>query len=141
MIYKRCPTCNKRIEEGTKCDKCSKKRLKEYKRYRTDKKEQELYSSSLWIKVRDSIKKEHRGIDVYKYYTDKIIVEGTVVHHIEEVKDNWNRRYDLNNLILLSDSSHKLIHKLYNEGKKKETMELLYDLKNKFEEEFKLLDG
>ncbi|OSA88820.1 UNVERIFIED_ORG: hypothetical protein B2H93_17300 [Clostridium botulinum] len=134
-IYKRCSRCNKRILEGTKCD-CLKARHKEYKHYRTDKKEQSFYSSKEWLPIKEKAKALYDGIDIYSYYVLNKLEYGQTMHHIEELKDNWDRRLDINNLIYLTESNHQIIHKLYKEGKKKETMELLFYLIEKFKSEF-----
>lgn len=134
-IYKRCSRCNKRILEGTKCD-CLKERHKEYKHYRTDKKEQCFYSSKEWLPIKEKAKALYDGIDIYSYYVLNKLEYGQTMHHIEELKDNWDRRLDINNSIYLTESNHQIIHKLYKEGKKKETMELLFYLIEKFKSEF-----
>ncbi len=35
------------------------------------------------------------------------------VHHIEELKEDWSRRFDKDNLISLCESCHQKIHKKY----------------------------
>lgn len=136
-IYKRCSRCGKRIEEGTRCD-CNKERHKEYKRYRTDKKEQLFYSSKEWEDVRDKIREKFFGLDVYSYYVLERVEYGQSVHHIEELKENWERRLDISNLIYLTESNHKSIHRTMNKGAKdkEEIVKKLYECIKKFEEEF-----
>ena len=58
--------------------------------------------------------------------------------YIEELKDNWGRRLDRDNIIYLTESNHQLIHKLYRESpkKKKETMQLLFELVERYKKEF-----
>lgn len=136
-IYKRCSRCGKRLLEGTKCE-CIKLRHKEYKKYRNDSKEQSFYSSDAWIKLRATLKDRYKKLDIYSYYILNKIEYGQTMHHIEELKDNWSRRLDKDNVIYLTESNHQMIHKLYkeSEGKKQETMELLFKLIDRYKKEF-----
>lgn len=138
-IYKRCIRCSKRLLEGSKCV-CTKARHKEYKKYRTDKKEQTFYSSGEWISTKGTIKDKFKGIDIYSYYMNGEIEYGQTTHHIETLKDNWNRRLDISNLIYLTESNHQLIHSLYNKNNavKFDTMTLLYELIERYCKEFNI---
>ena len=40
-----------------------------------------------------------------------------VVHHIYELDNNWNKRYEVDNLITLNYYVHEFIHQLYFENK------------------------
>ena len=134
MIYKRCPRCHKRIPEGTKCE-CTKNRHKEYKKYRADIKEQKFYSCGNWINKRENIKAKYKNIDLYSYYVLGIIEDADTVHHIIELKDDWSKRYDDDNLITLTESNHQLVHKAYNssEEEKNKMIKLLKSLIEKFD--------
>lgn len=147
-IYKLCPKCGEKIQYSNKyCIKCKvevdkkqKESYKEYKRNRIDVKEQRFYSSNEWINLREYIKAKYMFVDVFSYYTEGKIVECKVVHHIIETKEDWNLRLNENNLICLSNSSHKLIHNLYNKDSetKHKTQELLKKINERFKEEFGL---
>lgn len=39
-----------------------------------------------------------------------IITEGNTVHHIVEVKDDWNKRFDWDNLQVVCKECHNRIH-------------------------------
>ena len=136
-IYKRCSRCGKRLLEGTQCE-CRKARHKEYKRYRKDSKEQSFYSSNAWLSIKEILKDRYKELDIYSYYVLNKIEYGQTMHHIEELKDNWGRRLDRDNIIYLTESNHQLIHKLYRESpkKKKETMQLLFELVERYKKEF-----
>jgi len=136
-IYKRCSRCNKRILEGTKCE-CIKARHKEYKRYRTDDKEQAFYSSNDFQIIKEKVKTRLNGLDIYSYYVNGAIEYGQTVHHVETIKDNWSRRLDMDNLIYLTESNHQMIHKLYDKDitSKIDTMMLLNNLIERFLKEF-----
>lgn len=136
MIYKRCPRCNKRLTEGTTC-KCIKNRHKEYKKYRKDVKEQKFYSSQEWIYKREKVKEKYKNIDLYSYFILGVIEEADTVHHIVELKDDWSKRFDDDNLIPLTEANHKgIVHKAYESSlkEKKEMMELLQSLIEKFKQ-------
>lgn len=135
-IYKRCSRCGKRIQTGTTCE-CQKNRHKEYKRYRTDDKEQSFYSSKEWKIIKNKVKNKFNGIDIYSYYVLGKIEYGQTTHHIETLKDNWDRRLDIDNLIYLTESNHQKIHAGI-ERNKKEIMDMLYRLIKRFEQEFKI---
>lgn len=136
-IYKRCSRCGKRLLEGTQCE-CRKARHKEYKRYRGDSEEQSFYSSSAWLSIKETLKDRYKELDIYSYYVLNKVEYGQTMHHIEELKDNWSRRLDKDNIIYLTESNHQLIHKLYRESpqKKKETMKLLFELVERYKKEF-----
>ena len=135
MIYKRCSRCGKRILEGTKCQ-CSKERHKEYKKYRTDKKEERFYSSGEWLTIKDKVKDIYNDIDIYSYYVLNTVEVGQTVHHIDPIKDNWDRRLDIDNLIYLTESNHRKIHKAMLKDKEG-TMRMLYTLIMQYKRDFK----
>ncbi|NFM95395.1 HNH endonuclease, partial [Clostridium botulinum] len=60
------------------------------------------------------------------------------IHHIIELKEDWGKRLDRDNLIPLSDKSHKIVHRAYDRSAKdkKQMQELLRELKGKYEKEF-----
>ena len=60
--------------------------------------------------------------------------EGKDIHHIETLKDNWDRRLDCENLVCLCRECHLYIHDVYrDETAKKNLQEKL----QKFMKEFK----
>lgn len=136
-IYKRCFKCNKRIPSGSKCD-CTDPRYKEEDKYTKDDIYKAFYKSTPWEEARERGKRKTAGLDIYSFYVLGIIENGTTVHHIQELKECWERRLDISNLIYLTDSNHQLIHKEYRKGKQeKEAMQkLLYDLLERYNKEF-----
>lgn len=126
-IFKRCTRCGKRISSGSKCT-CL--RVREDVK---DPKEKEFYSSSRWQEVREQVKSQCKGLDLYSYYILNKIEYGAVVHHIRPIKDDWGARYDIDNLIYLSNSNHQLIHEAYNKSadSKEAMMDKLYQILNK----------
>ena len=147
-MCKLCPRCSKKIQYSNKyCTECKievdkklKESYKEYKRNRTDVKEQRFYSSNEWIDLREYIKAKYMFVDMFSYYTEGKIIECKVVHHIVEMKEDYSLRLNEDNLICLSNKTHKLIHNLYNkdEATKHKTQELLKKMNERFKEEFGL---
>ena len=50
------------------------------------------------------------GLDVYELYRNHRIVYGRITHHIIPIREDWERRFDVDNLIYLSDQSHHEVH-------------------------------
>ena len=142
MLKKTC-TCGKIIEYSQQyCDVCTEKVLQQKKNYYKhydntirDKKAAAFYNSDEWEKTRQYILTRYKGLDLYSYYIDKELVQTDTVHHIEELRENWNRRLDIFNLFPLSSSNHSMIHKMYIKNKQ-ETQQLLLNLMKKWENEF-----
>lgn len=116
MIYKRCSRCGKRIPEGTKC-KCVKSRHKEYDRLYRDKKAKDFYHSQEWQQARENVLNLDGEIDVYCYMMTGEIKLADTVHHIEPLRDAWEKRLDTDNLMSLNHSTHSEIERLYSEDK------------------------
>lgn len=140
--------CNVLVDYGTKyCDKHKTKDRDRYKDYRKsrlrdeeEKARQEFYNSVEWKNIRDLAIRKYFGIDILEYYKTGQIIMGYTVHHIVELKDDWNKRLDINNLIYLSQENHVKIHKLMERSKedKYKVVEMLLQVKARFEREFGL---
>nr|DAG49943.1 MAG TPA: HNH endonuclease [Bacteriophage sp.] len=74
------------------------------------------------------------GIDAVAWVTEGKIVAGTTVHHIVPYADNERKRADENNLILVSDNTHRIIHNLYsmNDDEKRRTIDELFEIRRRF---------
>lgn len=123
MIYKRCSRCGKRIPEGEKCG-CIKKRHTDYDKNYRDKKATEFYHSRQWQQARENALNLDGGIDVYLYMTTGEIKLADTVHHIESLRDAWEKRLSLDNLMSLNHDTHSSIERLY-VADKQGTMERL----------------
>lgn len=119
MIYRRCGRCGKRIQSGSRCG-CLKERHKEYDRYSRDKQSKEYYNSKEWEHTRETVLELDGYIDVYQYMETGQIAKADTVHHIKPLREAWNQRSDIDNLISLSHGSHSKIEREYK--KKKEEM-------------------
>ena len=77
------------------------------------------------------IKQKQGGIDRYAYATKhKLVTNDLCVHHIIELSEDWSLRLVPDNLIVVSDASHKEIHKAYRAGNqlRREMQKLLLDI-------------
>lgn len=126
MLKKFC-RCGKIIPQNiSMCSECeaklnNRKRqgYKDYRHKRTDIKEQRFYSKSNreWSITREAVINRDHGLCMICDSNNK---EGYVeeVHHIVELKEDWSRRLDMNNLICLCKRCHFYVHKKYNRDEK-----------------------
>lgn len=148
-ILKQCSHrgCSKIIDSNLKhCDYHSKKyeehnkkRYKEYKLRREDKAEQKFYNTDEWKRIRAACISLQNGIDIVEYYRTGKVVQAEAYHHIEELKDNWERRLDVDNIIGLTERNHRRVHAVYLKGdkEKKSMQRTLLALLDKYYKEFK----
>lgn len=129
-IYKRCIRCHKRIPSGTKCE-CLKQRHKVYDLCYRDTKSADFYHSKEWELTRETVLTLDKGVDVYLYMTTGEVTLADTVHHIDPLKDNWDRRCDIDNLISLSNETHSMIEQLYKKDKDG-TMKMLYEMLRRY---------
>lgn len=112
-------------------------RQKHYNAYSRDKKNQSFYNSKDWIKIRNHTLTLYNGIDIYTYYADEEIVIANTVHHVVELKEDWDKRLDIENLMPVSEGSHREIHQLYLEDREG-TQKLLFDMLERYKKEFNI---
>ena len=144
MALKKTCTCGKIIDYSNRyCDDCAKKneeykaqRYKYYDNNIRDKQSTAFYNSIEWEATRTDVLRTYKGLDLYEYYINKKIVYADTVHHIVELKEDWNRRLDLSNLFPLTSSNHSMIHKMYKKDKQG-TQKLLFELLKRWENEFR----
>ncbi|NNG66146.1 HNH endonuclease [Caldanaerobacter subterraneus] len=111
-----CTKHQKIYEEKRKQDR--KERDKEYKKNRQDIEEQKFYKSREWELVRDAAIVRDKALCRLCLHEGKIAF-AEVVHHIVPIKERWDLRYDLSNLVCLCDACHNRVHKLYKQDKEK----------------------
>lgn len=136
MLYKRCSRCGARIAVGSSCT-CVNKRYAAERRQETDK-ENKFYSSAEWKKLRLQAIDYYFALDIYSYYKNNLIEFGETVHHIIPIREDFDKRNDIKNLIFLTESNHQRIHELMKKSEA-EKMKILKDLKmlqNRFAAEF-----
>ena len=140
MLIRLCPRCNKKINYNQKyCDRCQAKAHKQkqdgnrqydkhIRRSEANKKYDDFYHSKEWSNTKKLVWTRCNGLDLYDYYISKRITYGEICHHIEPLKENWDRRLDIHNLIYLSKENHNIIESIYERSQQdKESMqELLF---------------
>lgn len=152
MLKKLCsaPGCYKVVEAGVKyCDRHHEKdkerqrqRNRVYKSQRMQDKDeaarQKFYASETWKRFRKAQETRQLGIDVYEYYTTGRIIRAEEYHHIKEVKESWEDRFNEKNVIGLSKENHAKIHEEYTSGyvEKKRMQRTLWEMLMDFETEF-----
>lgn len=131
-IYKRCSRCGKRIPSGSRCP-CQKERNRAYDRAGRDKKSKGFYDSREWERARDAALETDGGIDVYTYMTTGEIRMADTAHHIVPLKDDWEHRADVGNLMSLYHDTHSEIEQMYRKNKR-EMIAKLKEMLRKFRE-------
>ncbi len=127
MLMKHCDRCHRQLHIGEKCPDCFRARNKSYTNAADN-----FYRSPEWLKVREQCIRLCCGLDLYSLYVNDTIEYGFTVHHIEPVEVSPQLRLEQSNLIYLSERSHQTIHALYKQGKYKETVIFLKNIKEKF---------
>ena len=54
---------------------------------------------------------------MYLFMTEGTIVIADTVHHIIPLKDDWNKRIDIDNMMSLSSDTHSMIEQMYRKNK------------------------
>lgn len=106
-------------------------------RHKRDKRYTDFYHSDEWEFVRADLLSDYNELDLYAYYIENKVVKANIAHHIEELKDNWDKRLDKENLFPVSDNSHRQIHMMYKKDKE-DTQDLLRSLLKKWNKQFKI---
>lgn len=86
-----------------------------YNRYKRDPKADGFYKSGKWQRLRAVALARDNGL-CQECKRQGTIRQAKVVHHLIEIKDEWERRYELSNLESLCHSCHNRIHKRYPRG-------------------------
>ena len=129
----RVPACNELTRERNGYCIAHQKEVRVYKSDKYDK----FYRSKEWLNKRRYIIERDMGLCIDCLISKEEPVDAKIVHHIEPVKDNWNRRLENNNLISVCDSCHKKIEGRYSAGRfekeyeKNRLINLLRDYFNK----------
>ena len=124
----RCPHCGKPVPVGQKC-MCIQKAQATKTIYRPTRKKtysgalsgvvdgsDPMYHSSLWRRLCSEAKEHYNHMDIYSWYVLGRIEVGVIVHHIVPIKDDYEKRFDIGNLIYLTYENHSLIHQIYSES-------------------------
>lgn len=136
MIYKKCGKCKKKIEYNKQCD-CKKEGYKEYNSFKRYKGQEKVYSDfyndKFWTRLSDKVRKKYNYLCVSCLMEEDIdIVECDLAHHIIEVKEDFDRRYEEDNLIALCHRCHNILHSNYT----KEKQLKLKQIQRKYDEKY-----
>lgn len=144
MLYKVCPTCKEKYEHISKDSKCSNgcmnkaksERNSNYDKFSRNKESTAFYATGRWKKLTKICRNKFVGLDIYAYYIHNQMVGGSLSHHVIEIAEDKDKAYRLDNLVWLSDSSHKEVHVAYKNGERKEMQKILNDLIKRYEKDF-----
>ncbi len=144
-LVSQCIGCGVSISYGTtRCEKCQGKYIQnkkvDVKNYdKTERKNHDVYHDKRWGILTEQCRNQFNGLDIYQLYISNRIVYGNMSHHVILIEDDYDRRFDINNLIYLNEiESHRLIHSVYDKSDrdKKEMQELLFNLIERFKSEY-----
>lgn len=143
-----CPAtgCRKLIPVNQKyCEKhaviAEQKESQRQKRYDSsvrltrDKQYHEFYLSSGWKLTKQKINSHYHGMCLWAWAQGRI-EHADEVHHIVPLKDDWDRRYELSNLIPIAHSVHMKVEAAYRSGHKEEMQKILFEILKKWETEY-----
>ena len=116
---------------------CQKRRYQEEDKYTKGDKYKLFYKSRSWLRSRDIAIDFYGGLDIYSLYVLDRMEYGQTVHHIVPLKECWERRTDVSNLIYLTESNHQIIHNIMIQGEtqKQEVLSLLFSLVERYRKE------
>lgn len=116
---------------------CQKRRYQEEDKYTKDDKYKLFYKSRSWNRARDIAIDFYGGLDIYSLYILGRMEYGQTVHHVIPLKECWERRTDVSNLIYLTESNHQIIHNIMIQGEtqKQEVISLLLSLVERYRQE------
>ncbi|RXI58977.1 HNH endonuclease [Clostridium tetani] len=80
-------------------------------RNKRDRRYSDFYHSTEWIKVRQLRLTIDNGL-CQQCLKDKKITLADVVHHKVELKDDWSKRVDVDNLLSLCHKCHNTVHSI-----------------------------
>lgn len=123
--------CNKLVPQGVRYCAAhtvgkteeNRQRHKDYDAHCRNQKAKDFYNSTEWKTVRMKAMARDSGIDIYLYVTEKRIVPANTVHHIVELAEDYAKRFDMDNLISVSETTHSMISKAYKDAAKKAKMQ------------------
>lgn len=134
-LMKICSRCGKKVPYDSEC-KCMvqarKDNYKEYRKRRKDTKEQSFYNSVAWKRVAKYIGIKYNNCCLMCLMLDNKVESYKLIHHIIELKVDWEKRLSIDNLIPLCTEHHNQLHSNYDNKK----IEMLIDLVKKYQEEY-----
>lgn len=139
LLKHMCPICQKIIPIDKPCCDEHGSRHSRYDaniRYGTDKKIHSFYTSKEWEAISLTIADKYSGLCLWFYFKRNEIKPYDEVHHIIPVRDCWEKRLDMDNLIPLSHAAHMLVEAEYRKGGKAYMQAELFELKKDMKRSF-----
>ena len=126
MLTRICTSCGRRVIQGKMCV-CQRARHGEYDRTHRDKAKAALYSSADWKRLASFARQRAGYKDEYLAMYQGRLEPGSVIHHIRPLEDDMGAAYDTENLVCVSQRTHRMIHDAYSESveRKREMQKLL----------------
>lgn len=125
MITKICPRCRAKVPTGQMCGCVKRDRTNPLGEYSAEIKK--FYLSDDWNRARNKCIFNCFGLDLISVFVEKKIEYGFTVHHIVPLTKDYSKRLMQSNLIYLTESHHRSIHRLY-DAEYQETVEALKTL-------------
>lgn len=91
-------------------EKNAQETTRKYNQYKRDPKVNSFYRSTKWQKARAVALARDNGL-CQRCLKQSRVRQAQMVHHIVEVKDDWELRYNLDNLESLCHECHNRLHK------------------------------
>lgn len=103
--YPRCPE----LTTQRYCDTHNKNATRYYDRVQRDTRSTTFYNSTAWQTVRRQALLRDNNL-CQQCFKEGILKPADMVHHKVEVKDNWELRLDIDNLVSLCNACHNKVH-------------------------------
>lgn len=129
--------CNELVPQGQRyCTKHANTYDREI-RYTVDKQYSDFYHSKVWELIQPLVMQKYHGLCVYSLIIEHKVVKAGAVHHIVPIRDDWDRRLDMGNLIPISDSIHDGKVRQWYRDDKIRYEKLFFDCIRQWNDEFK----
>lgn len=94
-----------------------------------------FYVSPEWEQMKRFIHSRYKGLCLWSYYHNTM-VQAAEVHHIEPLREAWEKRLLVSNLIPLSHEVHMWVESEYRKGNKTAVQRELFALLERWTREF-----
>ncbi len=98
-------------------------RHKAYDKYKRNQEAKAFYNSTEWQYARAAALARDNNIDIYLYIMEGRAVPASTVHHITELSEDYQKRCDPDNLISVSEQTHSMVGRAYNDSRRKKKMQ------------------
>lgn len=138
MISKICTHCGKRIQTGRACSCYKSSKINPLSSY--SKEIKAFYLTDEWDSARNMCISSCFGLDIISLFIENKIEYGFTVHHIVPLIKDYSKRLSQSNLIYVTESHHRRLHRLY-DAEYYETVEALKTLSEYAREVFESSGG